>query len=399
MLQQKLGRFLSIVKGKRSMESCSDMASLRDGDPAARPGGRRPARLVRLGLVQLPGLLVLALAFELGTRLAGVHFPAISRAGEGGARGLWVYDAELGWYHSPGARGRSFLGGPDAGEVRLNALGLRGREVPEPKPAGVRRVLVLGDSFAFGVGVDEAHLLSSVLERRLNAALPGVHEVVNLGVAGYATDQELLLLRRLGPRLSPDGIVLVLCDNDLDGNRLDFAYLRYYKPRFALGADSRPVLDALPVRRLGPGQRVKLWLAERSNLWNALRSRRSELAPLQAALGWFQVGEARASADDPIELAAALVRAIREEAERLGAPLVVISTGHRGEDVDAIFALRRRLRADGIELRRMQGVLGAARAARPDGHWDFPSDHHWNVDAHRLVGETLGGELVARGWR
>jgi lysophospholipase L1-like esterase len=283
--------------------------------------------------------------------------------------------------------------------VRLNGLGLRGREVEEPKPAGVRRVLVLGDSFAFGVGVDEAHVFSSALDRRLNAALPGVHEVVNLGVAGYSTDQELLLLQRLGPRLSPDLLVLVVCDNDLDGNLLDFAYLRYYKPRFRLGADSRATLEAVPLKRLGPGQRLKLWLAERSNLWNALRSRRSQIRPLQAVLGWFQVGQASPSGDDPIELGASLVRAIRDEGARLGAPLFVLSTGHRGEDVDRIFALRRRLRRDGIELRRMQGVLAAARAAHPDRHWDFPTDTHWSVDAHRLAAETVAREIVEGGWR
>lgn len=338
---------------------------------------------------------MLVVLFEVVTRLAGVHFPAVGSSESD--RALWSYDAELGWFHTPGTVGRSFLGGPDPGTVRINGLGLRGREVEAVDSPEVIRVVMLGDSFVFGVGVDERHLASTLLERRLNAERPGVHEVVNLGVSGYSTDQELLLLRRLGPRLAPDVVVLVVCDNDLEGNLLDFAYLRYYKPRFVSGQRGAE-LTGVPVPRLSAPQRAKLWLSERSNLWNALRSRYSPADPGRGAFGIFQVGLASPSDEDPVALTALLVREIREEALGLGARLLVASTGRRGEDVDAIFALRRALLDHGIRLRRLQGVLSAARAAAPERAWDFGADRHWNVDAHRLVADTLASELIEGGW-
>ena len=81
---------------------------------------------------------------------------------------------------------------PDRALVRINALGLRGPEVA-PKRPGVFRVLVFGDSYAFGVGVDEENVLTSELERLLSEdALSGVEvEVLNLGVAGYSLGKRM----------------------------------------------------------------------------------------------------------------------------------------------------------------------------------------------------------------
>ena len=47
---------------------------------------------------------------------------------------------------------------------RINSLGLRGPETTRSKPAGVFRVLALGDSFTFGAGVRAEHAWPAVLE-------------------------------------------------------------------------------------------------------------------------------------------------------------------------------------------------------------------------------------------
>lgn len=100
---------------------------------------------------------------------------------------------------------------------RVNADGYRGAPVPRPKPAGVRHVLFLGDSFAFGHGVEEDEMVSERLERRFRDAGEAV-EVVNGGfMAGTSPDDALSFLR--SPRadaLAPDGVVeLVFLKNDM----------------------------------------------------------------------------------------------------------------------------------------------------------------------------------------
>lgn len=88
--------------------------------------------------------------------------------------------------------------------VAHNSLGLRGPE-PGPKAAGTQRVLMLGDSFTYGLGVaDDAAVLPALVER----ALPGV-EVVNGGLPGSLTGQWLDLWEEHGDALAPDAVVLV----------------------------------------------------------------------------------------------------------------------------------------------------------------------------------------------
>lgn len=137
------------------------------------------------------------------------------------------FDARLGW-----APKRDFAGvheGPGFSvEVRQNRLGLRAPDdLDARKPPGKRRVLVLGDSTVWGFGVEDDEVFTH----------PDVHgradlELVNCGVSGYGTDQELLFLQSLG--LEADAVVLVVTPrNDFANNVSSRAY-GYRKPYFAL---------------------------------------------------------------------------------------------------------------------------------------------------------------------
>jgi hypothetical protein len=87
----------------------------------------------------------------------------------------------------------------------VNALGYRDYEFPREK-RGLRRILVLGDSFVFGDNVARSETLPKQLER----LLAGSGEVFNMGVPGDGPDQSLARLRRDGLDLAPDDVVLAL---------------------------------------------------------------------------------------------------------------------------------------------------------------------------------------------
>lgn len=100
--------------------------------------------------------------------------------------------------------------------VTTNALGLRGVEVsPQPAP-GVRRVLVLGDSVAFGYRLEQADTFPVRLEHELEAHGGGAWEVLNAGVEGYNTANQLAYLRASLLDLAPQAIVVVFNLNDYD---------------------------------------------------------------------------------------------------------------------------------------------------------------------------------------
>jgi hypothetical protein len=108
---------------------------------------------------------------------------------------------------------------------RTNSMGLRGPERSFARAAGVTRVVVLGDSFVAGYGVDERDLLTTYLEQALNESRdPAAQsssasrrtEVINVGRVGTSTIRELDLYEAIGRRFEPDVVVLAyFLGNDL----------------------------------------------------------------------------------------------------------------------------------------------------------------------------------------
>ena len=120
----------------------------------------------------------------------------------------------LGWDKPPGGESRIRRAEFDV-LIQINARGLRGPDYDHAKPAGTRRVLILGDSFAEGYYVDEHETARAVLEKRLNAGPCPGWEVVNGGTIAYSTDQEYLFFREEGFRYAPDLVTLLFYHNDL----------------------------------------------------------------------------------------------------------------------------------------------------------------------------------------
>lgn len=101
--------------------------------------------------------------------------------------------------------------------IALNADGFRDRDYPRAKPAGVRRVVGIGDSFMFGWGVAPGWDYLAVLEQRLAAEAKGTRwEVLNLAVPGYNTAMEVETLKARGLAYAPDVVVVGFCWNDID---------------------------------------------------------------------------------------------------------------------------------------------------------------------------------------
>ena len=127
-----------------------------------------------------------------------------------------TYDAALGWRHAANVQ-RAFTTEGSPSLVVQNALGHRGPRYGARTAPGKKRVLVLGDSFAEGSSVNEDELFTS----RIAAAAPGL-EVLNAGVGGWGTVQELIYLQREGLALGPDVVLVMFFENDLVDNCLPF---------------------------------------------------------------------------------------------------------------------------------------------------------------------------------
>ncbi|MFG0315624.1 MAG: SGNH/GDSL hydrolase family protein [Planctomycetota bacterium JB042] len=100
-----------------------------------------------------------------------------------------------------------------------DALGLRVAPEAIEKPEGTFRIVVVGDSNAYGWGVPAEATFARQVEAALRAA-GRTADVAVLGFPGYNTGDQAALLRRLGPRLRPDLVLVAWFANDLE--RLGF---------------------------------------------------------------------------------------------------------------------------------------------------------------------------------
>jgi lysophospholipase L1-like esterase len=262
--------------------------------------------------------------------------------------------------------------------IRVNAAGMRDdREYAVPKPPGVRRVVVLGDSFTFAGKVTLEETFPKRLEPRLGQASHGRrYEVLNLAVPGYNTRQEALLLEERGLAFEPDLVVVAFVLNDalpaaqlvpLDA-RVPLGLRRFLK-RFALvpfvAAGVKRVPAILAGRRFKGSSEV-VDLAPGSSGWRGVQESLLAIQRLAAQRGaglllaiWPML---ESLADDPFAAQHALV------------------TGFCRQHGIAVLDLLPELRGRG----------------RAEDFWVAPDDHHPNALAQGVAADAIF-EALRRG--
>ncbi len=123
----------------------------------------------------------------------------------------------LGYRQRPGAD----FTYPSTGAIaHANAQGFRGPEVQTPKPSGVFRVVLLGESTTHGYGVADSQTIDAYMRADLAAEFPKRRiEVVNLAFDGYDAYQIWQRLLADGLPLAPDVVILNTGINDVRNSR------------------------------------------------------------------------------------------------------------------------------------------------------------------------------------
>ncbi|HSR67138.1 MAG TPA: hypothetical protein VLU25_04295 [Acidobacteriota bacterium] len=165
---------------------------------------------------------------------------------------------------------------------RTNHFGFRGEEdFPAAKPSGEVRVLSLGDSIGFGLGIPSRDHYTKVAQRALQPTLTKRLRVINAGGQGYSPSSYAVSLQTLGLSLQPDAVVIEieLCNDVTDEALLQRGFqasspplLPYavYGGRYLVGWDGN--LLASYVRGPYPWERTYVW-TELTRRWLNLRFR------------------------------------------------------------------------------------------------------------------------------
>jgi len=252
--------------------------------------------------------------------------------------------------------------------VSLNSLGHRGDEMPVRKPAGERRILILGDSVAFGWGVNQGEDFPARLETLLRDRNNVAWRVINGGVNGYNSEQEAIFFATEGIAYGPDIVILVYVSNDVD-----------------------PVFDPKPVT----WRRYPTWPSSLPELLNRARA----LSYLYQTTKLFQRMhqlEVDASSPPPSvtrhvrwPYSLRALRAIADLCRSRGISFLVAADG--GSDVEFFVAMKQA----GIDAI----ALGPAFEKIPSGRrYVSRVDPHPSAKAHLEFAELLLEELRNRGW-
>jgi len=302
-------------------------------------------------------------------------------------------------------------------EIEINSLGMRDREHGVRKEKGIFRIMLLGDSFLEAFQVRYEDSFTSIVERKLGKQFGCPIEVLNAGVSGWGTDDQLTYLKRYGLSLTPDMVVVVMTlHNDVMDN---------LREKFHMVREGR--LVEKPFRRTGWAQykvlELKGWLAARLHLYQLfLRYWRSERVRGEAQLLDNHV--VNLFKERPIdgvkegwEITGLLLKEMKVTIDRSGGKMAIVLVPLSLQLYENEFAglvMRHRLdreeiMVDGPQKRMMrwgtqEGVqvidlLPAFKvaAARNQGRLYLRGDGHWNEDGHRLAAEVVAKELQSRG--
>lgn len=301
-------------------------------------------------------------------------------------------------------------------EVSFNSVGMRDREHPLVKPAGTYRVLLLGDSFMEALQVPADSMLASLMEQGLSQVSGRTVEVINAGVSGWGTDDELRYLSSYGLAYKPDLVVIAMTlHNDISDNlRRQWHTLREGK----LVDRNPPPMSAFQYKVT----QLKAFLATRFQLYQLWRRIRhgGEIRQVGRSLNAHVVQLLRDSTTPTIAMGMALteplLRQIRDTTRSAGGRVAVVLLPLKYQLSDSVFAeFVKQSEVPPAEMRLtkpqdlLKGVADSLQVpvidllpafrdwtARDTAQLYLGWDGHWNDAGHQLAArEVIAGLLKA----
>ena len=387
-------------------------------------------------------LVLVSLVASLVLLEAGLRFII----GESSAAADKAFHPSLGWIYSPGVYSEKNQVALLAHEIEINSLGLRGKFDLGDWSSADHRIIVLGDSFTFGRAVPENVTFPRVLESILDEGLAPRVSVLNAGVEGYGTAQQLLMLRHLiQSGVTAEFYVLQMFTNDiLDNLRLKYESLEPepYQPGFLVDDDGSLVHAFFPqkpaparsVEHAGPNdQASELHILQLIRSFQGIAESfvqsRPNLVRLSEQLGlrvsmprrpglinaWYDNPELRAHG---MLLTRTLVRELANEINELGSCLLIAfvpspisvykdtyglmlqRTFPDDPAVDAFLANPHLARDEIVELANSESIeiLDTVPALTKDASLGvyIPREAHLTSTGHRIVGEAIADRIAPR---
>jgi lysophospholipase L1-like esterase len=310
--------------------------------------------------------------------------------------GLYEEDSDVGYVLTPGFRGSVRRAEFDS-LVAIGQTGLRGA-APRPRGPNTFRILVLGDSLAWGFGVGDDETFAARLESILARRYPDFDiQVLNGAVPGYGTADELAFLRARGTELDPDLVIVqFLSVNDLSESRVPASEWAAVREGILVARTRERERETHAGRPLW--ERIRGSLKQHSHLARLVSDVVGYLGIRAGLLGgidalWgedFSAEDARRGRDLLVQIA--------HEARELGATTLFLYTTGQAQVVGNTYSPLRSsavVEAAAAEAGVPWIDASAALQSRSDRlELYYPKDGHWTAQGHSAIAEILEGKLV-----
>lgn len=221
-------------------------------------------------------------------------------------------------------------------DIRTNDKGVRAdTNIPYAKPIGVKRIVILGDSFGMGYGVNLEDTITEVLRNKLESKTNERYEIINLSVSGFGTAEQLIMLQNEGIKYAPDIVLSTWHQTD----RAENTRSRLYKiENNKLVRDQASYLPGVKQREFLYQFSAFKFIAENSHLYSWARERAASkvkkvlsfMAKLKKNENENVIDKSIDEANEPNhQLTFLLLDEIKHIAESVGAKHVVLNIPKR----------------------------------------------------------------------
>jgi hypothetical protein len=278
-----------------------------------------------------------------------------------------------------------------------NSFGFRGPKEASFEKTANYRVLLLGDSFTYGIGVNDDQTFAHQIEHNLSG-LPGGLEVINAGNGGKGTDYALKLFQTMGDKFKADLVALCFFSNDFSDNE--------HQQYFSFDSDGRltpkPLVSPLNAKQefiMGlPGYN---WLMSWSHLGNLLSQTlltylTSDISPKNTNVAVFDYNKThRFSNDSNSELTELYLRNLLQSVNNTNSKLIIFYIPNFIEvnlyRKDSSFLIDEEIitsSADklGIKFYSLTPIISDTNYKIDDLYY---KEGHWTATGHRIAGDYM----------
>jgi hypothetical protein len=255
-----------------------------------------------------------------------------------------------------------------------NELGHRGPRIPPPGASTKPTVIVLGDSYTFGAGVNDGEEYPAVLARGLG----DVAQVVNLGVGGWGLSQEIRRFHDVGAAYAPAVVVLQFSANDPEDD-LNCPVTSIQDGQFQFHDRADAIFSLKRYLSQSIIQRSQVYNLFRDATYRFFADRNIE-ATRRSLAGAGNAGDA--PPDEVVH--AQLLSLFAAELHGRGVPLILISVNGQLATFPHIMSTSRDLAA-----RHALVLYDAADWLAGMSDYASPEGHAWGTRAHAVVGTKL----------